>query len=126
MHERRNLRVPISLTGYLMPEGTEPHDVETVDVCLRGACLSGVPAFIEGSRCLLTLFADSSEVFSVTIEGHVVSQEDQKVCVEFHAMDCDDLEAYTAFLLRHVPDPDIICTESDNGEIPDCTDWKVA
>ncbi len=126
MEKRKNVRVPIRLSGQLSLHDGEYVDTETHDVSLQGACVEHVPSGISDRSCVLTLFAGDEDVFSITVDGWVVYQDERGCGIEFESMDTRDFEAFKAFLETRLPEPRLLQREVAEGRIPVLQDWKIS
>lgn len=126
MEQRKNVRLPLRLSGQLVLDDGEARDAETQDVSLRGAFLERVYSGDADRSCVLTLFAGDEDVFSVTVDGRVVYEDERGCGIEFQSMDRKDFEALEAFLEVHVPDPARLQREIRQGSIPDLKDWMIS
>jgi len=126
MEQRKNVRLPLRLSGQLVLNDGEARDAETQDVSLRGAFLEHVYSGEQERGCVLTLFAGDEDVFAVTVDGRVVYEDDRGCGIEFQSMDRKDFEALESFLEAHVPDPAQIRREIRQGSIPDLKDWMIS
>jgi len=118
-----NARLPLRLTGQLSLEYGEHLETETEDVSLRGARLEAVPTSGQRQRCVLTLFAEGPEVFSVTIEAMIVHQDERGCGIEFQSMDARDFELFRKFIERQAQGKSTLQKEVEDGNIPKLKDW---
>lgn len=123
MDKRKNARLPLRLTGQLSLEYGEHLETETENVSLRGARVEAVPARGQRQNCVLTLFAEGPEVFSVTIEAMIVHQNENGCGIEFQSMDARDFELFKAFIERQARDQAQLEQEVQAGNIPKLKDW---
>jgi len=126
MEKRKNVRVPLRLSGQLSLHDGVSVDAETRDVSLQGAFVEPVPSGISDRSCVLTLFAGGEEVFAITIDGWVVHQDERGCGIEFESMDSRDFEAFKAFLETRLPEPRLLQREIAQGHIPVLQDWKIS
>ena len=123
MEKRKNARFPLRLTGQLSLEYGEHLETETADVSLRGARVEAVPAGGYRQHCVLTLFAEGPEVFSVTIDAMIVHQDEHGCGIEFQSMDAKDFELFKEFIERHVHGDGDLQKEVEGSNIPKLKDW---
>ena len=126
MEQRRNVRLPLRLSGQLCLNDGQAHDAETHDISLRGAFLEHVHSGDMDRSCVLTLFAGDEDLFAVTVDGRVVYEDERGCGIEFQSMDRKDFAALEAFLEAYAPDPDRLSREIRQGSIPDLKDWMIA
>ncbi|MFO8005243.1 PilZ domain-containing protein [Thioalkalivibrio sp.] len=126
MEKRKNVRVPIRLSGHMSLHDGEHVDTETRDVSLQGAFVERVPTGISDRSCVLTLFADGEEVFSITVDGWVVHENERGCGIEFESMDARDFEAFKAFLETRLPEPQLLQREVALGRVPMLQDWMIS
>lgn len=126
MEKRKNVRVSIRLSGHLSLHDGEYVDTETRDVSLQGAFVEHVPSGISDRSCVLTLFAEGEDVFSITVDGWVVYQDERGCGIEFESMDRRDFEAFKAFLETQLPEPRLLQREVAQGRIPVLQDWMIS
>jgi hypothetical protein len=123
MDKRKNARLPLRLTGQLSLEYGEHLETETEDVSLRGARVEAVPTGGHRQHCVLTLFAEGPEVFSVTIEAMIVHQDENGCGIEFQSMDAKDFELFREFIERQAHGNGNLQKEVEEGNIPKLKDW---
>jgi hypothetical protein len=123
MDKRKNARLPLRLSGQLSLEYGGHMETETEDISLRGARVEAVPAGGSRQHCVLTFFAGSPEVFSVTIDAMTVYQDERGCGIEFQSMDAKDFELFKAFIERHARHPGDLQKEIEAGNIPKLKDW---
>jgi hypothetical protein len=123
MDNRKNARLPLRLTGQLSLEYGEHLETETEDISLRGARVEAVPTGGHRQRCVLTLFAEGPEVFSVTIEAMIVHQDESGCGIEFQSMDAKDFELFRKFIERQTHGDGNLQKEVEEGNIPKLKDW---
>lgn len=123
MDKRKNARLPLRLSGQLSLEYGEHLETETKDVSLRGARVGAVPAVDPLQRCVLTLFAEGPEVFSVTIDAMIVYQDENGCGIEFQSMDANDFELFKEFIERQTRDRSDLEREVEEGNVPKLKDW---
>ena len=123
MDKRKNARFPLRLTGQLSLEYGEHLETETTDVSLRGARVEAVPDGGYRQHCVLTLFAEGPEVFSVTIDAKIVHQDENGGGIEFQSMDAKDFELFKEFIERKTHGSADLQKEVDEGNVPKLKDW---
>jgi len=126
MEQRKNVRLPLRLSGQLCLDDGEAYDAETHDISLRGAFLEHVYVGETDRNCVLTLFAGDEDVFAVTVDCRVVYEDERGCGIEFHSMDRKDFEALESFLEGYAPDPARLNREIRQGSIPVLKDWMIS
>lgn len=126
MEKRENTRLPLRLSGQLCLQDGCYQDTETQDISLRGAFLDHFHGVEVNRGCVLTLFAGDEDVFSVTIDGRVVYEDERGCGIEFQSMDRRDFEILEALLEAHAPNPARIRREMQQGRIPELKDWVLS
>ncbi|AHE99817.1 PilZ domain-containing protein [Thioalkalivibrio paradoxus] len=128
MDKRKNTRLPLKLSGHLSLEDGQYHETETQDLSLSGARVDFVPgdSSDRDRSCVLTLFAEGEDVFSVTIDGWVVYEDNRGCGIAFQSMDKQDFEAFKAFVERQTQRPDQLREEVEQGKIPKLKDWVIS
>ncbi len=123
MDKRKNARLPLRLTGQLSLEYGEHLETETEDVSLGGARVEAVPSHAHRQHCVLTLFAEGPEVFSITIDAMIVHQDEHGCGIEFQSMDANDFELFREFIERQGRDRGELQKEIEAGNLPKLKDW---
>jgi hypothetical protein len=123
MEKRKNARLPLRLTGQLSLEHGKNMETETEDLSLRGARVGGVPEETHRQQCVLTLFAEGPEVFSITIDAVIVYQDQQGCGIEFQCMDTKDFELFRKFIEQQTHSHGDLKKEVEEGSIPKLKDW---
>ncbi|AGA31869.1 type IV pilus assembly PilZ [Thioalkalivibrio nitratireducens DSM 14787] len=126
MDKRKNTRLPLKLSGHLSLEDGQYHETETQDISLGGARVDFVSGDSSERSCVLTLFAEGEDVFSVTIDGWVVYEDGRGCGVAFQSMDKRDFAAFKEFIERQTRDPESIRKEVAQGKIPELKDWVIS
>jgi len=126
MEQRKNIRLPLRLSGQVCLNDGQAHDAETHDISLKGAFLEHVYSGEADRNCVLTLFAGDEDLFAVTVDGRVVYEDERGCGIEFQSMDRKDFEALEVFLQAHVPDPGQLRREIRQGSIPALKDWMLS
>jgi len=125
MERRKNLRLPLRLSGHLSLRDGSCQETETSDIGLRGAQVSRAPDGAVDQVCILNLFVGEVEVSSVTFEGRVVHADGKGLGIEFESMDTKDFKAFMAFLAQQAENAQVIYREVATGRIPLLMDWSL-
>lgn len=125
MERRKNLRLPLRLSGQLSLRDGSCQETETSDIGLRGAQVSHAPDGAVDQVCVLNLFVGDAEVSSVTFEGRVVYEDGKGFGIEFESMDAKDFEAFLAFLAPQAENSQVIYREVAQGRTPLLMDWSL-
>lgn len=123
MNKRKNTRLPLRLTGQLSLEYGEDLETETEDVSIGGARVAAIPSYAHRQHCVLTLFAEGPEVFSITVDAMIVHQDERGCGIEFHSMDATDFKLFREFIERQGRDHGELQKEIEEGNVPNLKDW---
>lgn len=122
MEKRKNLRLPLRLLGHLSLDGIHYHPTETRDISLNGGLFRHALTGCANRQCILNLFTAGTNVFSVTINGWTVYENDGGCGIRFLSMDPADFIGFKEFLANQVPNPQAIHREFLEGPHPQWTD----
>lgn len=122
MEKRKNMRLPLRLLGHLSLDGREYHATETRDISLNGGLFRHALKGCTHRPCTLNLFTSGTNVFSVTIKGWTVYENDAGCGIKFLSMDAADFVGFKEFLANQVLNPNAIHREFLEGPRPQLTD----
>ena len=125
MEKRRNLRLPLRISGQLSFGNTRVHQTETYDISLQGALVRDIVGGHVNQKCVLSLFIVASRIFSVTFEGWIVYADSRGCGIAFHSTSAEEFQAFTEFLQEHAQDPQAVRREIHAGQTPRLTAWEI-
>lgn len=125
MEKRRNLRLPLRISGQLSFGNTAVHQTETCDISLQGALVRYNTGGHVDQKCVLSLFIVANRIFSVTFEGWIVYADSRGYGIAFHSTSAEDFQAFTEFLQEHAQNPQAVRREVHAGQIPHLTAWEI-
>lgn len=126
MEKRRNIRLPVTLTGQLSGGRLKARTVETRNLSLTGARLDLVPleSEIEGD-CILTLFLPTDEMRCVSVRCRTHYSDGASCGLAFLSIDQHDFALLSDYLESEIDDPAVIRREIKQGHVPMMESWAV-
>ena len=121
MERRKNMRLPLRLLGHLSLDGVQYHPTETRDISLNGGLFRHALTGCTNRQCTLNLFTAGTNVFSISIQGLTVYENDAGCGIKFLSMDTADFVGFKEFLANQVPTPYAIHREFLEGPRPQLT-----